>query len=215
MTMIYADSGLTFSGGNLITIVPSIPTTGSYTAGDIVLESSSTYSNPSGWKRLTTGSSHVLGTDWKYFGGLVSMVRVNGPNGAGSTNTSTRRFTNITNGTNGCVIQGTDITFADSATLGDTFTINTSGTYSISYSDQFAALGHFGVTLNDTNLTARVNASTADKVLVAATTPGASQASTVTWTGYLAAGSVIRANAGLEGNGGNTVMTQFTITKVG
>jgi hypothetical protein len=46
-----------------------------------------------------------------------SMVRLNTANGYGSTNTAIRRFTNVV--TN----QGTDITYADSATLGTTFTI--------------------------------------------------------------------------------------------
>ena len=54
-----------------------------------------------------------------------SMVRLNTSNGYGSTNTVIKRYTNVV--TN----QGVDITYADSATLGASFTINTAGVYAI------------------------------------------------------------------------------------
>lgn len=59
-------NGLIFSNGNIVDIRASVPTSGTYTAGDIILESS-TRGELAGWKRLTTGSAHVLGTDWAYF----------------------------------------------------------------------------------------------------------------------------------------------------
>ena len=54
--------------GGFVYVMSSVPTSGTYTAGDIVLEST-TAGRVSGWKRLTTGSAHVLNTDWVYFGG--------------------------------------------------------------------------------------------------------------------------------------------------
>ena len=43
----------------------SIPTTGTYTSGQIVINTAAaTNAKLLGWKRLTTGSAHVLNTDW-------------------------------------------------------------------------------------------------------------------------------------------------------
>ena len=66
----------------------------------------------------------VSGTTGTFTGAVttpLSYVRLNTANGYGSTNTKIRRFTNIVNNV------GTDITYADSATLGNTFTINANG----------------------------------------------------------------------------------------
>jgi hypothetical protein len=101
---------------------------------------------------LNQGNSIILqtdGTSWIQVAGSGSStpnseVRLNTVNGFGSTNTMIRRFTNTTINT------GTDITYADSATLGATFTINTAGVYAISYSDSFAASADMGLSLNST-----------------------------------------------------------------
>jgi len=69
MTTSISDSGLQFAGGNLVDIKAAMPTTGSYSIGDLVIEKS-TNGELSGWKRLTNSSNHVLGTDWSYFGGF-------------------------------------------------------------------------------------------------------------------------------------------------
>ena len=69
MTTIISDAGVQFAGGNIVDIRSAVPTTGSYTQGDVVIEKS-TNSELAGWKRLTTGSDHVLGTDWLYFGAM-------------------------------------------------------------------------------------------------------------------------------------------------
>lgn len=61
--------------------VAVMPSAGSYTVGDVVLEYSSTASL-SGWKRLTTGSGHVLNTDWSYFSGMTSGTPVATTSGA-------------------------------------------------------------------------------------------------------------------------------------
>lgn len=63
--LILTNDGIKYAGGNIIDLKAAMPTTGSYVAGDIVLEST-TGQRISGWKRLTTGSNHVLGTDWAY-----------------------------------------------------------------------------------------------------------------------------------------------------
>lgn len=84
-------------------------------------------------------------------GALPSMVRVNTANGYGSTNTRIRRFTNTV------LLQGADITYVDSATLGASFTVNASGVYSVSYSECFSASNDFGVTLNTTQPTTSIS----------------------------------------------------------
>ena len=66
MTTALSDQGIQFASGNIIDLRTSYPTTGTFTAGDIVFESS-TAGRISGWKRLTTSANNVLGTDWLYF----------------------------------------------------------------------------------------------------------------------------------------------------
>ena len=130
-----------------------------------------------------------------------SMVRLNTANGYGSTNTAIRRFTNtVTN-------QGADITYADSATLGASFTINTAGVYAIEWGDQFTGASFMAITLNDTAV-GNAGSMLASSSSIAANFPGG-----VSWTGYLAAGSVVRAACGTA-SGTATAYCQFTITRV-
>ena len=137
-----------------------------------------------------------------------SMVRLNTGNGLGSTNTCVRRFTNVV--TN----QGTDITYADSATLGASFTINTTGIYAMSYSDHGTGNTGQGITLNCTqNSTSFEQISDATQCLSGNVTPAGNINSTAAWTGQLPAGSVIRPSLG--SNGATYPKTQqFTITRI-
>lgn len=76
-------------------------------------------------------------------------VRVRGQNGYGSTNTKIRRFT-TTDYTN-----GSDITYADSATNGASFTINSDGLYSIDFIEQHSGSAvnlRAGISLNASSL---------------------------------------------------------------
>ena len=146
---------------------------------------------------------------------VVSMVRVNTSNGYGSTGTRVRRFTNVTNGVNGCVIQGSDITFSNDATNGASATINTSGVYAITYGDCFSAATYHGISLNASSGATSILSLSIDQVLSIGTNGAADYASVSSWTGYLAAGAVIRAqtnNATTVGTAANAV--QFTITRV-
>ena len=81
MSTTLSDSGLLLASGNIIDLKAAMPTTGTYTAGDIVLEST-TGTRVSGWKRQTAGSGNVLGTDWVYFSdGSVLMTAQNTTSG--------------------------------------------------------------------------------------------------------------------------------------
>jgi hypothetical protein len=73
--LILSDDGVQFAGGAIVDVKASIPTSGTWNAGSIVLEST-TFARVSGWKRLTTGSGHVLNTDWRYFTNIASGTAV-------------------------------------------------------------------------------------------------------------------------------------------
>jgi hypothetical protein len=160
----------------------------------------------------TTGTftGAVSGTTGTFTGAVVtplSYVRLNTANGYGSTNTKIRRFTNIVNNV------GTDITYADSATLGGTFTINTNGVYSVSYGDNFNAGTWFGVTINSASLTTTISTLPAAEILVLSYIaagegrPGSS-------TFYAAASAVVRAHTDGAASGTQTNAQQFTIARV-
>jgi len=137
-----------------------------------------------------------------------SMVRVNTANGYGSTNNVIRRFTNVV--TN----QGNDITYADSATLGASFTINTSGVYSVSYSDQFNTTQDMGISVNTSAPTTRISSIPVSEILTSAYTAGANLASCASATAYFPAGTVLRAHTYTNASGLNPTLCQFTIARV-
>ena len=142
---------------------------------------------------------------------VQSMVRLTGSNGFGTTNTAIWRFTTtVTN-------QGTDITYAASATNGDTFTVNTNGVYAITYTNQFNATQWIGLSLNATgaDLTANIVSLAASKILSSSATSAANYPVVVSWTGYLPTGSIIMAHNGVSAVAGtNTASVNFTITRV-
>ena len=146
-------------------------------------------------------------------GALPSMVKVNTHTGYGSTNTRIRIFTNNTNGVNGCVIQGSDITYATSATLGDTFTTNANGTYAISTNFSAATDTNQGISLNSTQLSTDISAISVADRLTSWRVPTPNNNAGATWVGYLPAGSVIRAHGDAVSANVNA-LSQFTIVRV-
>jgi len=137
-----------------------------------------------------------------------SCVRVYTANGFGSTNTKIRRFTTT------ALSQGTDITYADSATLGASFTINAAGMYAVTYSDSGTAATQIGLSLNTSTPTTAVGAISAAQRLTGGTTTAANgYFGSAVWTGYLAAGDVVRPHS--DGVAvGATDNTTFTIARV-
>lgn len=139
----------------------------------------------------------------------TSMVRLNTANGYGSTNTMIRRFTNVV--TN----QGTDITYADSATLGATFTINTNGVYAISYTDCYSTAGaHVGISLDSNQLTTAIWSITASNNIASSVLASINNAVNCGATLYLPSGSVIRPHTTGVATGTSVNTIQFTITRV-
>lgn len=194
--------------------VPSNPAAvrqslGSTSVGDAVfLASTATVARAAIGAVALTGTETIAGV--KTFSSqpvfpVQSMVRLNTANGHGSTNTKIRRFTTtVTN-------QGTDITYADSATLGGSFTINVSGVYAIAYSDCFASTSTFGLSLNTSQPTISIAGVTVADVLSvgisSVTDSGIAQ-----FTGYFPIGSVVRPHT--NGTSAGTGYTLFTIARV-
>ena len=139
----------------------------------------------------------------------ASMVRLSGGNGHGSTNTKIRRFTTTVQNV------GSDITYADSATLGATFTINRAGVYTISYFDRSSAAAAIaGISKNSTQLTTSIDSITDADRLVSFNPQTTSAMSSCSVTVILAANDVIRAHTVGTLNSAAADSTAFIITQV-
>ena len=137
----------------------------------------------------------------------LSYIRLNTTNGHGSTNTTIRRFTNVVNNV------GSDMTYADSATLGMSVTINTDGIYSVSHSGTFSVGGWVGVSINSSQLTTNiVSISVSDVLTVTYSEAGLGRVASATF--YAPASSIIRAHTGGQGNDTPINSSQFTIARV-
>lgn len=138
-----------------------------------------------------------------------STLRLSLGNGYGSTNTKIKRFTNIISNI------GSDIQYLDSATLGGSFIAATAGTYSFEYTDQFSGLNWLGLSLNTTTPTTSIFSIAAAEILAIASAQVTNAAATVTWTGYLNAGDVVRAHTDGATTGTVPASCQITISKQG
>lgn len=137
----------------------------------------------------------------------LSTVRVQGSAGNGSINTAIPRFASVVDSSGG------DITYADSATLGASFTINTTGVYAMQYTDSWSGGGmNIGISKNSTQLTTDVGSITAANRVALSTSGAASVPVTAVNTIQCAAGDVIRPHA--SASVPNSALKQFTITRV-
>ncbi|NIO44972.1 MAG: hypothetical protein GTN36_05475 [Candidatus Aenigmarchaeota archaeon] len=137
-----------------------------------------------------------------------SMVRVHTSNGYGSTNTHIKRFsTTVTN-------TGSAITYTDSAANGASFTINETGVYYLSLSDNQNGLSVTGISLNSTELTTNINTITTADRLAMTTIVANNYNSDCSWTGVLEKGDVIRVHTDSSG-AGTASRSTFTISKIG
>ena len=98
---------------------------------------------------MATGSTAAT---WQSVAGN-NVVTVHTGNGYGSSSTKVRRWTTAMTNT------GTAITYADSSTLGGTFTINETGIYSMTLQDcKIGVVSFIGVSLNSNQLTTVISA---------------------------------------------------------
>ncbi len=115
-----------------------------------------------------------------------NSLRVTTGNGYGSTATKIRRFTTIEEHI------GSAISYTDSSTDGASFTINTSGLYTISFSDCFGGGANLGVSRNASSLTTDVASLAVGERLAIEGTSGGSEPASFAITKYLNAGDIIR-----------------------
>lgn len=170
-------------------------------------------------KALLNGIVYLLlcdGSNFRTYGTALTAgdheVIVRTGNGFGSTNTVIRRYTTTERNS------GTAITYADSAANGASFTINEDGIYSITVCDgnPGAGSGKFGITKNSAQLTTAIDSVTASTRLggYAELVAGTNSFFTVSWSGRLAKGDVIRSHAtAVTGSTSDGVM--FQIAKIG
>lgn len=164
---------------------------------------------------LVADSTQANGIKWATQGSFTAprseVWLITGGTGAashGSTATKIRRF--VTTQTN----VGADITYADSATNGASFTINTTGIYTISYIDYDDGVdAPHGISNNAASLTTNITATTAPTRL-AVVYSIINRLSVVCVTTKLTAGDVIRPHDDGTNDPGTDTETQFRITLV-
>jgi hypothetical protein len=163
----------------------------------------SSASSPVGFGLVTADSSGLLR-------GYTSMakIRLHTGNGHGSTNTVIRRFANTV------VNTGTGITYADSATLGASFTCTEAGIYSFCYGDCFSTGASFGLSLNSAQLTTNVSSITTSARLVYSATPATSFPNSLTLTIALAVGDVVRPHTNGDTESGVPDRVSFTVQRI-
>lgn len=135
-----------------------------------------------------------------------SQITVTTGAGHGSTNTKIRRIetahTNL----------GKAISVTHSATAGTSFKINESGIYAIEYTEQHNALFAAGISRNSAELTTSVGSLTAS-TLLGLSYNAADDGASVSWTGWLNAGDIIRPHTDAA-PAATTIFVRFNITKV-
>lgn len=137
------------------------------------------------------------------------VIVINGAPGHGSTNNKIRRFNDVVKNV------GSAITYADSATLGGSFTINENGIYAISYTDtRVAGACAVGLSKNTTLPTTVVNSLPFNQLIHYIATAEANEPGQVCATLVLSAGDVIRAHTDGLPNAGTDQKTRFYICQL-
>lgn len=140
--------------------------------------------------------------------GTSSRVWVQETNGYGSTNTVIRRYLNT------IVSTGSDITYADSATLGGSFTINSDGMYAMVVVDLLSSASATGISLNSNQLTTGITLITAANRVALSTTGGAAFSEMNVFIAPLTAGDVLRVHTDGATDSGAPQHGQVMLTKL-
>lgn len=139
-----------------------------------------------------------------------SEIVLTASNGNGSGNTKIVRFTNIRK-------QIGDMTLTQSATDGDSVTVNSDGVYSVSLTAlNNSGNGLIGITVNDSAMTTNLSSLTYAQGLRMASNAGSvSNALGFAWTGILSSGDIVRIHdQGTATDWDTTDHTLFSVTKV-
>jgi hypothetical protein len=184
-------------------------------AGDIIRVSAS--GTPSGVNFLSLSFQEQeiqvsVSNTLPQFSESDSCVRLDTSNGHGSTGTTVARFSNIRQNI------GTDIGYEDSPTLGSSFTVRTAGIYGVSYSRAAVsgtARSMIAITVNSSQLSTSADSISVENVLARSYHDSGTNAeiNTAAWSGYLAAGDIIRPQT--DGVAEQANFSNFTISKVG
>jgi hypothetical protein len=148
-----------------------------------------------------------------------SQVRVCKGNGHGSSNTSTRRWTTVLENA------GSDILYRDDAALGASFTILTSGIYTITATDTNEnGDSTWGIVANGYGAESRMNGTNTTDISGNLTTPSGVLSSsagsggyfyTCSWAGYLTAGTIVYLITDGAANYNTANTSRFSIARVG
>jgi hypothetical protein len=160
---------------------------------------------------LTADSAQSSGVKWATVtaAGPTDHVWYQGGAGWGSTNTAIRYYTSEV------VNTGSAMTVSNSSTNGFSITINTAGTYAITYTDCIASINSLGISLNSNQLTTGMEAITAAHAVL----PNTQAVANYMWSGAitlrLAVNDVIRPHqaVGLS-NGAYSTRAGFRIVRV-
>jgi len=137
---------------------------------------------------------------------VEAEVSVDTGNGYGSTGIYARRFAN----TDATV--GSDITYTQSATNGDSFTINKTGVYAISYTDISAGGDAVAISLNSSGTTTINSVLASNRLCSMALQAGVLNSCSVVL--LLNSGDVIRATAGGGNVSDSNAFVRLIITKL-
>lgn len=150
------------------------------------------------------------GSNWHILQNKIGCIyRLQGENGNGSTNNKIKLFSTVT------LTLGNAFTGANSATLGASATINIPGVYAFTVSDSANGSDTYGLSLNSTQLTTAISSITAADRLALGQTSAADKTYTVSWTGPLKAGDVVRPHTSGSTDGANPAYAVFAAARVG
>lgn len=139
----------------------------------------------------------------------ISISTVRGASaGFGSTNTAIRCYLNATT-------VGTDMTYTSDLVHGDKITINTSGIYTISYSEGLPSPSMFGISINSSQLTTNLEGINVADRLTYTQCASSAISSFCGWTGHLTAGAILRGHTVNSTTSGGLAPAILTITRIG
>lgn len=150
------------------------------------------------------------GTNFQVQGVLaVAEVYVYAGNGYGSSSTKIRKYSSTLRNV------GSAITYASSATLGATFTINKGGIYCITRRDISSSDPRHGVSLNSASLTTTIDSLAAAEVLAYSFTTDTGAVNNLTANVHLNAGDVLRPHDSGLATGTDIRTSAFSIARIG
>lgn len=138
-----------------------------------------------------------------------SEIHVIDDAGFGSTNTAIRRYNTTVTST------GPDITYASSATLGDSFTINRSGFYHAYVTGDFSSSNPIGISLNSSQLTSSIATITNSNRKAMVVSSAANQQLQASVVLKLSVGDVLRAHSSASATAGaNSGTSSFRVIRI-